>query len=504
MICPKCNQANVEGAKFCSGCGSPLTITPDANAQNTQPQQAAQTQATQSAQPEQTAQAQNAQGAQPQTAQAQNAQGAQPQAAQSAQAQQTTAQPGVQPAPQAGQGGGTVYGQAKPSRIPDGMLPKIIAGAGAAVVVLVLIIVLAVTHKTTIKLEDYTTVTFNGYDGYGTAEVSLDYDKMTQVIAKKGKFKGIARTQNDTLNDLADSITDAVGPSSLAYSVSYDIDKDSSLSNGDKVKVVFSYDNDIAKKFKIKFKGESVTEKAEGLKAVKQWDPFKDLKVTFSGTSPDCSAEFENTGSEPAADDIYYEADSSSGLAKGDKITVTVNYDEDTLLEEYGVALTQDSKEYEVDNVDAYAASTEDITDEVLADMKDQTVDVITAYGANNKSDFTIRSAKYVGYYFLTEKSDSYYTHNYVYIVYSAVVRSKNKSFKPHTVYFPVEFTNVIKYADGTGYVDLTSNSIRGTTDLEYGWWSHVSGYTKIKDMKSELVTARKGEFNEEIVGNLK
>ena len=190
MICPKCNQANVEGAKFCSGCGSPLTITPDANAQNTQPQQAAQTQATQSAQPEQTAQAQNAQDAQPQTAQTQ--------AAQSAQAQQTTAQPGVQPAPQAGQGGGTVYGQAKPSRIPDGMLPKIIAGAGAAVVVLVLIIVLAVTHKTTIKLEDYTTVTFNGYDGYGTAEVSLDYDKMTQVIAKKGKFKGIARTQNDT------------------------------------------------------------------------------------------------------------------------------------------------------------------------------------------------------------------------------------------------------------------------------------------------------------------
>lgn len=474
MICPKCNQANVEGAKFCSGCGSPLTITPDANAQNTQ--QAAQAQAAQSAQPQQTAQ-----GAQP---------------------QQAAAQPGVQP--QAPQGTGAVYGQAKPSRIPADMLPKIIAGAAAAAVVLVLIIVLAVTHKTTIKLEDYTTVTFNGYDGYGTAEVSVDYDKMTEVIAKKGKFKGVAKTNNDALNEIADSFIGAGGPSALAYSVSYDVDKASGLSNGDKVKVVFSFDNDVAKKFKIKFKGENVTEKAEGLKKVKEWDPFKDLKVTFTGVSPNCSAEIENTGSEPAAEDIYYTTDPSSGLAKGDKVTVSVDYDEDTILSEYGVALTQTSKEYEVDAVDAYVTSTDEITDEVLGDMKDQAVDVITAYGASNKDYFTIRSAKYVGYYFLTEKeSDSWNTHNYVYIVYSAVVRSKDKSFKPHTVYFPVEFTDVIQYADGTDYVDLNTDTISGSTNLTYSWWSSVSGYTKIKEMKSDLVSSRKSNYNEEIVGDL-
>lgn len=43
----------------------------------------------------------------------------------------------------------------------------------------------------------------------------------------------------------------------------------------------------------------------------------------------------------------------------------------------------------------------------------------------------------------------------------------------------PVKFNDVIKYADGTEYVDLNRTDILGSTDLSYGWWNKVDGYKK-------------------------
>ena len=52
--------------------------------------------------------------------------------------------------------------------------------------------------------------------------------------------------------------------------------------------------------------------------------------------------------------------------------------------------------------------------------------------------------------------------------IYSAKVKSKSKSFKTSVVYLPVKFTSVIKYADGTLYVDTDSDSIEGESGLNY------------------------------------
>ncbi|MEI3027835.1 MAG: hypothetical protein V8T30_05075 [Ruminococcus sp.] len=45
---------------------------------------------------------------------------------------------------------------------------------------------------------------------------------------------------------------------------------------------------------------------------------------------------------------------------------------------------------------------------------------------------------------------------NQVYVIYSGKVKSveEKKQFDETTVYFPVRFTDIIQYADGTQYVD--------------------------------------------------
>ena len=111
---------------------------------------------------------------------------------------------------------------------------------------------------------------------------------------------------------------------------------------------------------------------------------------------------------------------------------------------------------------------------------------------------------KYMGYYFLNAKDrDTWSDHNKVYVIYKATVKSKDNSFKKSDVYLPVEFSNIIKYSDGEDYVSTEYCSISGSSSLSYGWFSSVSGYSKQKDMKNELLTSQKGSFEVAVFGDL-
>lgn len=374
--------------------------------------------------------------------------------------------------------------------------------AAIAIVALIVVIVLVKTHKTKLDLQDYTKVEFSGYEKYGTASIKFDSEKLAKDFADAaGIKKDLEELDADALSEIS-NYSDMI---ELFNKMEYKLNKESGLKNGDTVKVTYKFDNDLAKKYKVQFVGETMEVKVSGLKKVKEVDPFKDLKVEFSGTSPDASVTVTNESKEEALSSLYFQTEPSGDLAIGDKVKVFVDYNEDSFIEQYGCILTQTEKEYTVENVDAYVTASGDLDEEVLNQMKKQTEDTIKSYFAAEKDELKQSDLKYAGYYFLSKKNpDSWNANNIVYIVYSAKVKSKAKSFKTSTVYFPVKFSNVIKYADGTIYVDLNSTTIEGHTGLSYGWWEDVNGYLKESDMKNELVTSQKADYSDEAVDGLK
>lgn len=467
MICPKCNQNTADGSKFCEHCGAKIE-------EQTTGQQS----------PEVTAQESIPQG---------------------------TQQIAPQEVPQEGIPQGIPQGasqQFTPVQPRKPVSKGLIIGIAAAVVVIIAAIILFATHKKKIDLADYTEVTFSGYDSYGKATIEFDEEALLDDLAQSAKnVKKPAKASGDDYDwsDLASDLDGLTGYWELCEGLEWTLDKDFNLSNGDEVTVSFQFDNDTAKKYGIKFVGKDKTYTVSGLAEVREVDPFEDITVSFSGTAPNVYAEIENNSADEAVKNLYFTLDKSSGISKGDTVVVTVDYDEDYLLENYGCMLTSTSKEYTCDAVDAYIMDGSEVGEDVLGQMKEQAEDTIDAYFAQNSDYISVKDLNYVGYYFLAAKDeDTWGRKNIVYIVYSGTVSSREEDgFKKSTVYFPVYFGDVIKYADGTDYVDLSSADIEGSTDLEFDWWSTVSGYEKISNMKNELVTSKKDEYKDSAFGDL-
>lgn len=465
MRCVKCNAELPDNVKFCGVCG--------ARVENVQPQQA----------------------------QAQ----AQPQQPQQAQAQQQWQNPNAAQQFHAGQ----PYPQQPQQKKPVNTKMIALIGGIAAAVVLVIIIAAVVigNHKETISLEDYITVTCDGYDGYGNAYISFDYDSYYSDLLSKSSVK--TSSSADSIYDLSSYLsTSDYTLFYTAYSATgYETDNTSNLSNGDVVTITFSYDEDTAKQIGIRYKGESMEYEVTDLSPVVEVDPFADVTVSFTGISPNVYAEVVNNSTDSVISDLYFEMDTYSSISVGDTVTVSVYMyeDEDYYAEYYGYKFTQTSKEFTCESVDYYASSASDVDSDVLAQMKSQTEDVIEAYFATESEYITAGDITYVGYYFLSYKGTSSYSdQNRIYMVYSASVSSTDDSFETATIYLPVEYTNLIVYADGTGYVDLTDYyGIIGNTSLEYGWWSSVDGYDSIALLKNDLVTSQKSDYNVESEGSL-
>lgn len=389
----------------------------------------------------------------------------------------------------------------------------ILAGGAAAIVVVVLLIV--ILHKPTIDLADYTQIHFTGAQGYGQAEVEFDQDRFEQDILKVAKVNGKKVNTIDPDSDMLDSesfLSELYGESSGIYGFAlcmYDVvnsgefEDNGSLSNGDKVTYTYTFNNDQLKQYGFKLKGQEITEEVSGLEEAEEINPFDGVEVTFSGISPDVTAEY--TLKEDAAEEyssISYSFDKSDNLKSGDTVTLTAEADNAYLAQNYGVVLAETEKEYTVEGVQAYVTAADQVPTDILANMQRQAEDCISAYFAEHADYISVANTTYEGYYFLTLKDmDVYGEQNKIYLIYSGTVRSKEEGgFAKTKVYFPVYFDNIMVNADGTGYADISNASIQGSTDLRFSWWN-LSGYTDKAKMLNDLVTADKGNYETEVVG---
>lgn len=389
--------------------------------------------------------------------------------------------------------------------------------AGIAVVVLAIILAVVISAMPKkVNVSKCMEVTVEGFDEHGYANVEFSMDDFARACLKA---KGVNLKAGQSYYEGWSRKFQTVSIETLMGLVQYEIDNQEDLSNGDTVVVKIKFDNEKAKKYGLKFTGDTYKYKVDGLEELEGVDPFEGLKVTFEGVAPNAYPEFDYEGSCEFLDSsmFYCEESDENGYDVGDKVTVYVSMSEEE-AENYGYGLEKTKKEYVCEDVDQYLTKGEQLTDNILKTLQQEAEDCIDSYLADNVDHISNDKLTYEGSYILASKNkDSWYGSNIIYVIYSTQISSKDTYdydypeegitngapyFAPTKVYMPVSFENVICQTDGD--VDYSmSSSIQGYTDLKLGW-GNVCGYTDSDKMQQELITKNKVNYKAEVVGGLK
>ena len=406
--------------------------------------------------------------------------------------------------------------------------PKKLAVPVAVAAVVVVGGVLIATHKPTVNLNKYITLSAEGYNSIGTLDVEFDTDKLEKDYGKKiakNFQKAMKNHEEDTygLSNLAGSLYEG-GETSLfvTYCADGSADKTRNLSNGDVVTYTWDGVNEQTKKeaeelFGVKIKCSDVTYKVSGLTAVNTFDAFDGVEVEFDGISPDGSATVNTLPTAEAAKGLYYTLDEQYNLANGDTVTVTVHSNRDDFsdcIEKYGAIPATTEKTYTVEGLNEYVTDSDGLTDSVLVSLQNQAEDVLNAYIAKSWDSecVTLKGMSYLGYYILTPKNkDNYGVYQDVIILpYQVTSHNHFEDDKGQvydadvSYYWYIAFRNVSKDADGNiaGGLDdyYTANaSFDVKTGLDDGWWEKYwsyDGYQTLDELYSNAVTRNVEDYN--------
>lgn len=367
-----------------------------------------------------------------------------------------------------------------------------IIGACVALV-LVLLIVIAL-HKPTVNLNDYLKVTYGGYDGGGVAYTEIDWNSMKEDFENKISYKrGMAQTGGMTPIDIIMEYTNA------------NIEgKNEKLSNGDKVSYTWKVDKDaIAKLIKCKIKYSDGSKKVSGLKEMELFDPFKNLKVTFSGVEPNGEADIEYNGD--MLSEYDFTCDKTSGLKNGDKIKISLTEDAGYYVDQYNKAPSVLEKEYKVKNLGKYLSKIKEVDTDGVNSARAKAQKSISDMVDYWSEDVTLDKVSYAGDYLQVAKDSDDYTKNYYGVIYqiNAHIQPDGGQRKDVVSYYSMKFENVIVGGDGKCEIDLDEYdvpyddfSVEVTSgDLSSGSYS-FDGYQTLEELKKNYVDEVADEFD--------
>lgn len=367
-----------------------------------------------------------------------------------------------------------------------------IIGACMALV-LVLLIVIAL-HKPTVNLNDYLKVTYGGYDGGGVAYTEIDWHSMKEDFENKISYKrGMAQTGGMTPVDIIMEYTNA------------NIEgKNEKLSNGDKVSYTWKVDKDaIAKLIKCKIKYSDGSKKVSGLKEMELFDPFENLKVTFSGVEPNGEADIEYNGD--MLSEYDFSCDKTSGLKNGDKIKVSLTEDAGYYVDQYNKAPSVLEKEYKVKNLGKYLSKIKEVDTDGMNSARAKAQKSISDMVDYWSEDVMLDKVSYVGDYLQVAKDSDDYTKNYYGVIYqiNAHIQPDGGQRKDVVTYYSMKFENVIVGGDGkceidldeydVPYDDFSVEVISGDSYSDKYWFD---GYQTLEKLKKNCVDEAADEFD--------
>lgn len=327
------------------------------------------------------------------------------------------------------------------------MRRKIFRSAITGALLLLMAGALSGCGKKEIDVMDGIEVEFSGVDGYGTARITDEYIFEDAALEASGLMADMDSDDDD------EAMEAFQGVYKIEEAVKYEISPSENLSNGDKVTVSVKVNNESVEDYKIAFTGSEKTFTVEGLKEVELIDLFEGVEVTFEGFAPYVKA---TINSQSANKDVYvsYSIDKTDNLTMGDTVTVTAEFDEDSLLQK-GYMAEESTKEFVVDECDRYVTQLVEIPDDTISKMNKQFEDAFRAYVAKDWENANyLSSIEHIGNYLLTAKEgENAGDKNICYGIYKISVSTEEEDFE---YYSYCRFNNIIILKDGTCSVDLT------------------------------------------------
>lgn len=305
---------------------------------------------------------------------------------------------------------------------------------------------------TKIDLRDYTNLTYSGYNEEGILHAEIKDD---------GMYKDFFETVDITITP------------------------NGSLSNGEEVELIYTYDKELAKEQKLWVSGTEKTVDMHGLPEAKQvsYDElFQNAKVTWEGISPEVVVTVENTSQEDFLKTIQFQVKGDKEFfAKDDIVVVEAVFDEEQAKKKGYIIESGDNgyqKEIVIDNVDEYLTDASDLTEE---DIKQLDQNARTLFGdanefglrifceahliptyVNGNTTFEWTNPQLISVYFNVLTDQTYLGQmgtrvNDVKFVYDAAITQSDGVTSPAEAV--VRYDNLIRRADGT--IDLKIDSGR-------------------------------------------
>lgn len=259
----------------------------------------------------------------------------------------------------------------------------------------------------------------------------------------------------------------------------------------------------VAKLIKCKIKYSDGSKKVSGLKEMELFDPFKNLKVTFSGVEPNGEADIEYNGD--MLSEYDFTCDKTSGLKNGDKIKISLTEDAGYYVDQYNKAPSVLEKEYKVKNLGKYLSKIKEVDTDGMNSARAKAQKSISDMVDYWSEDVTLDKVSYAGDYLQVAKDSDDYTKNYYGVIYqiNAHIQPDGGQRKDVVSYYSMKFENVIVGGDGKCEIDLDEYdvpyddfSVEVTSgDLSSGSYS-FDGYQTLEELKKNYVDEVADEFD--------
>ena len=261
-------------------------------------------------------------------------------------------------------------------------ITKIAIIAGVSVAVLCVLIFLGIKHLSgdSVYIAGYVIVKTEGIDGRGKAEAVLD------EVGLYGALAGTKATEEDKSRY-----------KNFVDSVSFTLDKQDKLSNGDEIVLSITYDKTEADKLGIKTADNDRRIKVAGLSEGTLLDAFAEIKIITGGISPYIYVTYSNESENEYLASLEYSISKTSGLAIGDKIVIKCLADEKNAADK-GFYFDTMEMEYTISEADKYIDKPELMDVSVIKELSEENIETIKTETEDTTSHMSYEVTKDTGY----------------------------------------------------------------------------------------------------------
>lgn len=359
------------------------------------------------------------------------------------------------------------------------------------IIIMLMVVVLTGCGKKKIDVMGNLTVKFDGYDGYGTAELENEYSWEKEALEAAG-IESI-----EGLETFAEAFM-------IENAVSYEVTPKDNLSNGDEVTVKAAIDQTILEDYEFELvAGSEQKFIVESLQEITKIDPFEGIEVVYDGVSSEGRATVDISKQQEYPMDFRYLVEPDQGLKNGDTVVVSIsNMHPDQEAIENGYELIQLEKRFTVDGLMHYAENIAEIPDDVIELLKKQTEDIVESDVAKDNARYAMWSSDivynlenktFLGNYFLyPKKIESAYRKNICYFVYKLDFKGK----EDFSCYYTIGYYDILMLEDGTSSYDF-DKAIKSNPVISKGFATY-NGYENIDRLYNDCVIQNLEEYTYE------